>query len=251
MMASAFPQFQQPALPSPSIVPQEDFHYPGPKANGIATPAVDQERFLALEKRVETLFLQMQQSSTSLTLSPSGKAMKSRKSKSYFPSSTPLNLPITPEISLPTTPALQPEDQQEVFAESPDTPSAKLSLQILDIIQRYGQNADDGWVGKQKFRPFVEEYVKDQKPVEMVLPAFPFKSPNRKDKVLGNMPDLGEELALMHLNGLCESITRIYAPGAHVTITSDGLVYNGKFGSRMQPLHHTILTFDDRSHDDP
>ncbi|MCJ1317819.1 hypothetical protein MMC15_003146 [Xylographa vitiligo] len=225
-MASAFPQFQQPALPSPSIVPQEDFHYPGPKANGIATPAVDQERFLALEKRVETLFLQMQQSSTSLTLSPSGKAMKSRKSKSYFPSSTPLNLPITPEISLPTTPALQPEDQQEVFAESPDTPSAKLSLQILDIIQRYGQNADDGWVGKQKFRPFVEEYVKDQKPVEMVLPAFPFKSPNRKDKVLGNMPDLGEELALMHLNGLCESITRIYAPGAHVTITSDGLVYN-------------------------
>ena len=47
------------------------------------------------------------------------------------------------------------------------------------------------------------------------------------DKVLGTLPDLGEELALMHLNGLCESIADIYEHGAELVITSDGLVYNG------------------------
>jgi pyoverdine/dityrosine biosynthesis protein Dit1 len=66
-----------------------------------------------------------------------------------------------------------------------------------------------------------------------VLPAFPFKSPNRVDKTLGSLPDLGEELALQHLNGLCESIKEIYEPGAKVTITSDGLVYNGKIASQI------------------
>ncbi|MCJ1389440.1 hypothetical protein MMC18_002297 [Xylographa bjoerkii] len=226
MMAPTLTQFRQPVVASPSVVPQGDLHHPDPNSNGNTTSATDQERFLALEKRVETLFLQIQQSSMASTLAPSGKALRSSKSKSYFPNSSPLNMPITPEISLPSTPALQPEDQQESYTEIPDTPSAKLSLQILDIIQRYGQNTDDGWVGKQKFLPFVDEYVKNLKPVEMVLPAFPFKSPNGKDKVLGNMPDLGEEVALMHLNGLCESITKVYAPGAQVTIASDGLVYN-------------------------
>lgn len=47
------------------------------------------------------------------------------------------------------------------------------------------------------------------------------------EKVLGTLPDLGEEIALIHLNGLCESIAEIYEHGAEIVITSDGLVYNG------------------------
>ena len=47
------------------------------------------------------------------------------------------------------------------------------------------------------------------------------------DKVLGTLPDLGEGIALAHLNGLCESIAEIYEHGAELVITSDGLVYNG------------------------
>jgi pyoverdine/dityrosine biosynthesis protein Dit1 len=42
------------------------------------------------------------------------------------------------------------------------------------------------------------------------------------------MPDFGEELALAHLNGLCQNIAEVYAPGADVYISSDGLVYNGQ-----------------------
>lgn len=209
-MAVALPYVQEPFVASPSMM--------------------DQGRFAALEKRVESMFLQMQQLD-SIPAPSLGSNTKeaSNPSKSNSLLLTPnLALSITPDISLPATPALQPEDNVEIF----ENPSTKLALQILDIIQRYGQNIspkDIPWAGKTKFLPFVEDYVKNNEPVRMVLPAFPFKSPNRKDKVLGSMPDLGEELALMHLNGLCESIAEVYVHGANVTITSDGLVYNGEF----------------------
>lgn len=65
-------------------------------------------------------------------------------------------------------------------------------------------------------------------PVPLCLPAFPFKSPNAESKVLGKLPDKGEEFALAHLNGLCLAVKDIYEPGARLTIISDGLVYNGK-----------------------
>ncbi|KAF2805280.1 Clavaminate synthase-like protein [Mytilinidion resinicola] len=126
----------------------------------------------------------------------------------------------------------QPSRSDRAWLRKPG-PSTKLALRIIDIIQRYGQNSsssDIPWAGKVKFLPLVEKYVKNNEPVRMVLPAFPFKSPNRVDKVLGSLPDLGEELALMHLNGLCESIREIYEYGATVTITSDGLVYNDLMG---------------------
>lgn len=50
------------------------------------------------------------------------------------------------------------------------------------------------------------------------------------EKVLGALPDLGEVLGLGRLNHLCENIEEIYEPGARVTITSDGLVYNDLLG---------------------
>lgn len=236
-----------------------------PSVPNTSAPSIDQLRFAALEKQVELLVLQLQllahnaTPSIQLSVQDGGLDLGKLKQLPKFPSislptppeieisrpTTPehserslskvfsqkkeYSLPVTPqpEFSLPVTPALQPELDEDQY----QTPSAKLALQILNIIQRYGQNSNSQgipWAGKAKFMPFVEEYVINQKPILCVLPAFPFKSPNRKDKVIGVMPDLGEELALMHLNGLCESIAEIYEPGAMVTITSDGLVYNGK-----------------------
>jgi pyoverdine/dityrosine biosynthesis protein Dit1/alpha-ketoglutarate-dependent taurine dioxygenase len=64
----------------------------------------------------------------------------------------------------------------------------------------------------------------------MIIPAFPMKSPNRTAKVLSTLPDLGEELALHHLNGLCSNIQDIYPPGAEVRVQSDGLVYSDLLG---------------------
>ena len=63
-------------------------------------------------------------------------------------------------------------------------------------------------------------------PVQMVLPAFPFKSPNRKDKILDNLHDLGEEIGLQHLNGLRERIAEIYQPAANIMI---GLAHSSEY----------------------
>jgi pyoverdine/dityrosine biosynthesis protein Dit1/alpha-ketoglutarate-dependent taurine dioxygenase len=106
--------------------------------------------------------------------------------------------------------------------------------EVLRIIESYGVNFQESntlWEGFNVFLPLVKEQVSSLKPVRMILPAFPMKSPNRKDKVLGNHPDFGEKLALHHLNGLCENIKDIYEPGAELLVQSDGLVYNGKLAS--------------------
>lgn len=115
---------------------------------------------------------------------------------------------------------------------SGDDPSnRKMAVDILKVIESYGVDYEKNggsWKGLEAFITTVEERVKRREPIRMILPAFPFKSPNVREKVLGTMPDFGEELALAHLNGLCENIAQVYEPGADVYISSDGLVYNGK-----------------------
>ncbi|GFG02326.1 spore wall maturation protein DIT1 [Aspergillus udagawae] len=107
------------------------------------------------------------------------------------------------------------------------------AITVLKVIESYGVNFEKSgasWQGLTSFIPTVVEQVKKREPVRMILPAFPFKSPNARDKVLGVMPDLGEELALYHLNALCDNIGRVYEPAADVYISSDGLVYNDILG---------------------
>ncbi|KAJ5664905.1 Pyoverdine biosynthesis [Penicillium maclennaniae] len=114
-----------------------------------------------------------------------------------------------------------------------DSSDRKMAVDILKVIESYGVDYEKNggsWKGLESFIPTVEERVKHREPIRMILPAFPFKSPNSRDKVLGTMPDFGEELALAHLNGLCENIAQVYEPGAEVYISSDGLVYNDILG---------------------
>lgn len=104
-----------------------------------------------------------------------------------------------------------------------------LPVRILNIIETYGHNEPSAegttWLGRGKFESIVRNSVEANIPIEMVLPAFPWKSVNRVEKVTGALPDLGEELALARLQSLCEDIQAVYEPGAYVTVTSDGLVY--------------------------
>ncbi|KAH6642954.1 putative pyoverdine/dityrosine biosynthesis protein [Boeremia exigua] len=114
----------------------------------------------------------------------------------------------------------------------PASRSDETATRILRIIEQYGLNYErtGSWDGFDTFFPIVLGQVSRGEPVKMLLPGFPFKSPNSRDKVLSNLPDLGEELALQHLNGLCENIKTVYEHGAEVHITSDGLVYNDLLG---------------------
>ncbi|KAJ5673209.1 hypothetical protein N7507_002336 [Penicillium longicatenatum] len=109
----------------------------------------------------------------------------------------------------------------------------KMAVDILKVIESYGVDYEKNgasWKGLESFVPTVMAQVEKQEPIRMILPAFPFKSPNARDKVLGILPDFGEELALAHLNGLCENVAQVYKPGAEVYISSDGLVYNDILG---------------------
>lgn len=110
----------------------------------------------------------------------------------------------------------------------------EISRIILDIIFEYALNKFDDSRdrlegGANNFLPVIDHFVAAGTRVETCLPAFPFKSANKAYKVLGNLPDKAEELALDRLNTMCRRIREVYSPGAQVTIISDGITYNGMF----------------------
>ena len=68
------------------------------------------------------------------------------------------------------------------------------------------------------------ERVCTRSPIMFVLPSFPFKSQNR-DNTLGNLPDMGEEVALAALHEMCKRMGEIYPCGAKIVLASDGRLY--------------------------
>ncbi|KAH9869828.1 hypothetical protein IAQ61_007041 [Plenodomus lingam] len=136
-------------------------------------------------------------------------------------------------ISVNTKSSKSPHTTMEVTEVS--TEVSAMSNKILDIVFLYALNKfsdtqDRLEAGRPKFVSVVDKFVAAEEPVKMCLPAFPFKSANKVHKVLGNLPDKAEELALDRLNTMCSRIKDIYPPGAKLTIISDGLVYNDLLG---------------------
>jgi L-tyrosine isonitrile synthase len=70
----------------------------------------------------------------------------------------------------------------------------------------------------------ISALVNTRQPIDMILPAFPGKSPNRK-KTLGYLPDLAERHSLANLHAMLQQIGAIYQPGAVIKICSDGFVF--------------------------
>ncbi|KAF2184527.1 hypothetical protein K469DRAFT_578921, partial [Zopfia rhizophila CBS 207.26] len=117
----------------------------------------------------------------------------------------------------------------------------RLADRIMDVIQVYGQHISPGkgdapitrWIGRPFFTQKVERQLEKGQAIRMILPAFPWKTSahhphiNRIDKVIGVLPDLGDELALARLNNLCEDIRAIYPLGGEIHIATDGLIFDG------------------------
>lgn len=72
--------------------------------------------------------------------------------------------------------------------------------------------------------PVIAETLRQERPLSLVLPAFPAKAPS-PTKTLGPLPDLAEQLAIDHLVQLVEDLSASYPPGAQLTICSDGHVF--------------------------
>jgi pyoverdine/dityrosine biosynthesis protein Dit1 len=70
----------------------------------------------------------------------------------------------------------------------------------------------------------VRAFVAAGEPIHLILPAFPAKSPNLRN-VLGTLPDMAEQLALVALQRICDRVRAVYTPGARLTICSDGRVF--------------------------
>ncbi|MCV7429326.1 isocyanide synthase family protein [Mycobacterium montefiorense] len=118
------------------------------------------------------------------------------------------------------------------------TKAAELTESIIEILVRYrrvfaGEDlAEHGsesrqapaWVSLRPQWIRILDFLLGNEPIEFALPAFPCKSPNL-NKVAGTRPDEGERLALRTLQNLCDEIAAIYAPGARLTICSDGHVF--------------------------
>jgi len=72
-------------------------------------------------------------------------------------------------------------------------------------------------------------YISSGRPIHLILPAFPAKSPNRR-KTLGPLPDMAEEQALFFIADICSQIQKIHEPGVRFTICSDGHVFGDLVG---------------------
>ena len=77
--------------------------------------------------------------------------------------------------------------------------------------------------------PKVRRWIAADEPIHFLLPSFPAKSPNA-NKVLGRLPDMAEELALKYLENVCAELRQLYAPGARISICSDGRVFSDLVG---------------------
>ncbi|MGE7961801.1 L-tyrosine/L-tryptophan isonitrile synthase family protein [Pseudomonas sp. NPDC089918] len=105
-----------------------------------------------------------------------------------------------------------------------------IAQQILECLFRRRSLApgQDHELSLQVLEPHltrVMQAVESGRKVEMVLPAFPGKSPSRK-KTLSHLPDLAEHHAIDELHRLCNEIQQIYALGALIHICSDGYVFS-------------------------
>jgi pyoverdine/dityrosine biosynthesis protein Dit1 len=110
-----------------------------------------------------------------------------------------------------------------------ETESTRIADMIVEILERYRMTPRDGsspWVARHQFVEKIVQCIEHQSEIRLALPAFPFKSPNKTAKVLGDLPDCGEETALLHLNGMCQAIGDLHKAGASLHIVSDGLMYN-------------------------
>src|SRR3984957_985435 len=111
-----------------------------------------------------------------------------------------------------------------------------LELKIVDILENkllsirlpsQGDLYDER--GRNELLKKVQTFTQENRPIQLLLPAFPCKSPNL-EKVCGKLPDAGELYALEYLNGVCREISFLYEHGCDLVVWSDGRVFGDLIG---------------------
>jgi pyoverdine/dityrosine biosynthesis protein Dit1 len=101
---------------------------------------------------------------------------------------------------------------------------------LADIFIRFSGHrpGDESSRNRMALENTIRDTLEQRGRLDMVLPAFPFKSPNRDTKVLGTEPDFGEQVALGTLGNLCAALKNSVEVKLH--IVSDGHVFNDLLG---------------------
>lgn len=97
---------------------------------------------------------------------------------------------------------------------------------------RMPEHADDQYatIGKQKLADRIDEFVLQGQPIRFSMLGYPYKSPNDRDKTIGKLPDLAEEVSLKNFDSFDRAIKGVYAPGIKLSIISDGYAFNKVWG---------------------
>lgn len=107
--------------------------------------------------------------------------------------------------------------------------------QILDIFEGYrmAPTSIDQYesVGKRIFGERIDAFVAAKSPIGFAMLGLPFKSINKRDKVLGDLPDLGEELTVKNFAAFNAAVKTVYEPGIEMLVASDGYVFNDLLGA--------------------
>ncbi len=105
---------------------------------------------------------------------------------------------------------------------------------VLDIFQdfRMSPTVIDQYEskGKEVLLSRIEAFINKNEEIKFSMLGYPFKSQNERDKVIGPLPDLGEELSLKNFETFTKRIQSVYSPGARITIVSDGLAFSDVVG---------------------
>lgn len=102
--------------------------------------------------------------------------------------------------------------------------------QILDIFQDFRMPSttideyDKG--GKEKLADRLATFVDAGQTIQFSMLGYPFKSLNHRDKTLGPLPDLGENVSLINFGHFAERVGAVYGPGACFSIVSDGWAFS-------------------------
>jgi pyoverdine/dityrosine biosynthesis protein Dit1 len=91
-------------------------------------------------------------------------------------------------------------------------------------------SSNDEWsIGRPLFTRRILDFVARKERIQMGVPAFPCKSPNKR-KVGCHNPDMAERLALQTLHTFTQNVKKIYSPGVSVWVISDGHVFSDCIG---------------------
>jgi pyoverdine/dityrosine biosynthesis protein Dit1 len=102
--------------------------------------------------------------------------------------------------------------------------------ELLLLINQFRRKNDSNRDWSEEVQELVKNkigYFYDKKqPVKFLLPGFPFKAGNKRDKVIGELPDDGEILSLNYLDYLMTTLENIYPFGAEFYILLEGFFMN-------------------------